>query len=136
MRDEAKEKCRMKNEKTPPVELSARTKEFALRMIRLYCSLPKNTQAQVLGKQALRSGTSVGANFREAKRSRSKAEFISIIGVCIKELDETAYWLELLVESDIVSSRKLKDLYHECDQLIAILTTISKKTKASALHTS
>ncbi len=126
----------MKNEKTPPVELSARTKEFALRMIRLYCSLPKNTQAQVLGKQALRSGTSVGANFREAKRSRSKAEFISIIGVCIKELDETAYWLELLVESDIVSSRKLKDLYHECDQLIAILTTISKKTKASALHTS
>ena len=126
----------MKNEKTPLVELSARTKEFALRMIRLYCSLPKNTQAQVLGKQALRSGTSVGANFREAKRSRSKAEFISIIGVCIKELDETAYWLELLVESDIVSSRKLKDLYHECDQLIAILTTISKKTKASALHTS
>lgn len=126
----------MQNEKTPPVELSARTKEFALRMIRLYCSLPKNTQAQVLGKQALRSGTSVGANFREAKRSRSKAEFISIIGVCIKELDETAYWLELLVESDIVSSRKLKDLYQECDQLIAILTTISKKTKASALHTS
>jgi four helix bundle protein len=136
MRDEGEEKCRMKIEKTPPVELSVRTKEFALRMIRLYCSLPKNTQAQVLGKQALRSGTSVGANFREAKRSRSKAEFISIIGVCIKELDETAYWLELLVESDIVSSRKLKDLYQECDELIAILTTISKKTKASALHTS
>lgn len=126
----------MKNEKTPPVELSARTKEFALRMIRLYCSLPKNTQAQVLGKQALRSGTSVGANFREAKRSRSKAEFISIIGVCIKELDETSYWLELLVESDIVSSQKLKDLYQECDQLIAILTTISKKTKASSLQSS
>jgi four helix bundle protein len=105
-------------------------------VIRLFCSLPKNTQAQVLGKQALRSGTSVGANYREAKRSRSRAEFISIIGVCIKELDETAYWLELLVESDIVSSQKLKDLYQECDQLIAILTTISKKTKASALHTS
>lgn len=126
----------MRDERTPPVELSARTKEFALRMIRLYCSLPKNTQAQVLGKQALRSGTSVGANFREAKRSRSRAEFISIIGVCIKELDETAYWLELLVESDIVSSQKMKDLHQECDQLIAILTTISKKTKASALHTS
>lgn len=126
----------MRDEKTPPVELSARTKEFALRVIRLFCSLPKNTQAQVLGKQALRSGTSVGANYREAKRSRSRAEFISIIGVCIKELNETAYWLELLVESDIVSSQKLKDLYQECDQLIAILTTISKKTKASALHTS
>jgi four helix bundle protein len=126
----------MRDEKTPPVELSARTKEFALRVIRLFCSLPKNTQAQVLGKQALRSGTSVGANYREAKRSRSKPEFISIIGVCIKELDETAYWLELLIESDIVSSQKLKDLYQECDQLIAILTTISKKTKASAIHTS
>jgi four helix bundle protein len=126
----------MRDEKTPPVELSARTKEFALRVIRLFCSLPKNTQAQVLGKQALRSGTSVGANYREAKRSRSKPEFISIIGVCIKELDETAYWLELLIESDIVPSQKLKDLYQECDQLIAILTTISKKTKASALHTS
>ncbi len=126
----------MRDEKTPPVELSARTKEFALRVIRLFCSLPKNTQAQVLGKQAHRSGTSVGANYREAKRSRSKPEFISIIGVCIKELDETAYWLELLIESDIVPSQKLKDLYQECDQLIAILTTISKKTKASALHTS
>jgi four helix bundle protein len=126
----------MRDEKTPPVELSARTKEFALRVIRLFCSLPKNTQAQVLGKQAHRSGTSVGANYREAKRSRSKPEFISIIGVCIKELDETAYWLELLIESDIVSSQKLKDLYQECDQLIAILTTISKKTKASAIHTS
>jgi four helix bundle protein len=126
----------MRDEKTPPVELSARTKEFALQVIRLFCSLPKNTQAQVLGKQALRSGTSVGANYREAKRSRSKPEFISIIGVCIKELDETAYWLELLIESDIVPSQKLKDLYQECDQLIAILTTISKKTKASALHTS
>jgi four helix bundle protein len=103
----------MRDEKTPPVELSARTKEFALRVIRLFCSLPKNTQAQVLGKQALRSGTSVGANYREAKRSRSKPEFISIIGVCIKELDETAYWLELLIESDIVSSQKLKDLYQE-----------------------
>jgi four helix bundle protein len=126
----------MRDEKTPPVELSAKTKEFALRVIRLFCSLPKNTQAQVLGKQALRSGTSVGANYREAKRSRSKPEFISIIGVCIKALDETAYWLELLIESDIVPSQKLKDLYQECDQLIAILTTISKKTKASALHTS
>ena len=126
----------MRDEKTPPVDLPVRTKEFALRVIRRYCSLPKSTQAQVLGKQVLRSGTSVGANFREAKRSRSKSEFIAKIGDCLKELDETAYWLELLVESGIISAAKMKGLYQECDELIAILTTISKKTKASALHTS
>jgi len=126
----------MRDEKRSPVDLSVRTKEFALRVIRLYCSLPKSTQAQVLGKQVLRSGTSVGANFREAKRSRSKAEFIAKIGECLKELDETAYWFELLVESGIISATKLKGLSLECDELIAILTTISKKTKASALHTS
>jgi four helix bundle protein len=126
----------MRDEKTPPLDLSVRTKEFALRVIRLYCSLSKSTQAQVLGKQVLRSGTSVGANFREAKRSRSKSEFIAKIGDCLKELDESAYWLELLVESGIISAAKMKVLYQECDELIAILTTISKKTKASSLHTS
>lgn len=126
----------MRDEKTPQLDLSVRTKEFALRVIRLYCSLSKSTQAQVLGKQVLRSGTSVGANFREAKRSRSKSEFIAKIGDCLKELDETAYWLELLVESGIISAAKMKGLYQECDELIAILTTISKKTKASSLHTS
>jgi four helix bundle protein len=124
----------MRDEKTPPMELSLRTKEFALRVIRLYCSLPKSTQAQLLGKQVLRSGTSVGANYREANRSRSKNEFIAKIGDCLKELDETAYWLELLVESAIISSPKTKALYQECDELIAIFTAISKKTKASALH--
>jgi four helix bundle protein len=126
----------MRDEKTPPVDLSVRTKEFALRVIRLYCSLPKSTQSQVLGKQVLRSGTSVGANFREAKRSRSKNEFIAKVGDCLKELDETAYWLELLVESGIISAAKMKGLYQECDELIAILTTISKKTKASVVHPS
>lgn len=126
----------MRDEKRSVIELSVRTKEFALRMIRLYCALPKSTQAQILGKQVLRSATSVGANYREAKRSRSKVEFISKIGDCLKELDETSYWLELLVESGIISAAKIKGLYQECDELIAILTTISKKTKASALHTS
>jgi four helix bundle protein len=113
-----------------------RTKEFALRIIRLFSSLPKTVQAQVLGKQVLRSGTSIGANYREAKRSRSKAEFIAKIGDCLKELDETSYWLEILMESGLVLSSKLNGLLDECDQLIAILTTISKKTKASAFHTS
>ena len=113
-------------------DLQIRTKEFALRVIRLYCALPKSTEAQVLGKQVLRSGTSVGANYREANRARSRAEFIAKIGDCLKELDETAYWIELLAESSVVPNVKLADLRDECDQLLAIFTTISKKTKANA----
>ena len=115
-----------------PKDLSTRTKEFALRVIRMYSALPKSTEAQVLGKQVLRSGTSVGANYREANRARSKAEFIAKIGDCLKELDETAYWFELLAESSIVPEAKLAALRDECDQLLAIFTTISKKTKARA----
>jgi four helix bundle protein len=115
-----------------PKDLQIRTKEFALRGIRMYSALPKSTEAQVLGKQVLRSGTSVGANYREANRARSKPEFIAKIGDCLKELDETAYWLELLTESSIIPNAKLADLRDECDQLLAIFTTISKKTKANA----
>ena len=126
----------MRDETKPQIDLSIRTKEFALRIIRLYCSLPKNSQSQVLGKQVLRSGTSIGANYREAKRARSKAEFVAKLGDCLKELDESSYWLELLVESGIIAPTKVLALQRECNELIAILTTISKKTKASALHNS
>jgi len=91
-------------------DLAARTKEFAHRIIRLFVALPKETVAQVLGKQALRSGTSVGANYREAKRARSKAEFISKIGDRLKEAEETAYWLELLTDEGIVSKKRLGPL--------------------------
>src|SRR2546428_11422929 len=111
-------------------DLGPRTKQFARRIIRLYTALSKDTAAQVLGRQVLRSGTSVGANYREANRARSKPEFIAKIGDCLKELDETAYWLELLAESSIVPNAKLADLRDECDQLPAIFTTISKKAKA------
>ena len=76
-----------------PQDLKPRTKAFALRVIRLYSKLPKS-DSQVLGRQVLRSGTSVGANYREASRSRSKAEFISKTGDCLKEIEETEYWLE------------------------------------------
>jgi four helix bundle protein len=81
----------MRDERKPSDDLSERTKSFALRIVRLYTALPKSTLAQTLGKQVLRSGTSVGANYREAKRSRSRNEFIAKIGDCLKELDETAY---------------------------------------------
>src|SRR6266705_3662481 len=108
-----------------PRDLKPRTKAFALRVIRLYSKLPKNnTVAQVLGKQVLRSGTSVGANYREASRSRSKAEFISKIGDCLKEIEETEYWLELLVDSGFVPQAKMAELLGEARQLIAIFTTI------------
>jgi four helix bundle protein len=113
-----------------PQDLKSRTMAFALRVIRMYSKLPKNdTVAQVLGKQVRRSGTSVGANYREASRSRSKAEFTSKIGDCLKEIEETEYWLELLVESSCVSAAKMADLLDETCQLIAIFTTIDKKAK-------
>ena len=110
-------------------DLLPRTKKFARRIIRLYCALPKSTEAQVLGKQALRSGTSVGANYREANRGRSKAEFIAKVGDCLKEADETAYWLELMIEENIVAAKKLQPLLNEANELVAIFVTISKRAR-------
>jgi four helix bundle protein len=113
-----------------PPDLKPRTKAFALRVIRMYSKLPKSdTVAQVLGRQVLRSGTSVGANYREASRGRSKAEFISKIGDCLKEIEETEYWLELLGESGCVAPSKMTGLLDETRQLIAIFTTIDKNSK-------
>lgn len=112
-------------------DLKERTKEFAIRVIRLYGELPKVTECQVLGKQLLRSGTSVGANYREAYRSRSTAEFVAKIGDCLKELDETSYWFELLTETGMVAEDRIAPLLKECNELIAIFTTIAKKCKNS-----
>jgi four helix bundle protein len=117
-------------ERVERVDLRVRTKQFALRVIRLFSVLPKRPEADVLGRQVLRSGTSVGANFREAYRARSDAEFVCKLGDCLKELEETYYWLELLVDAEIISGDRLTRLLEECNQLIAILTTISKKVKS------
>ena len=110
-------------------DLRERTKKFALRVIRLYVALPKTTEAQVIGKQLLRSGTSVGAHYREAFRSRSTAEFISKVGGGLQELEESSYWMELLVEADIIPQNRLANLQQETGELIAILTACSKKAK-------
>jgi len=110
--------------------LLRRTKEFALRIVRLYVALPKTTEAQVIGKQVLRSGTSVGAQIHEGKRSRSDAEMISKTESALQELEETAYWLEILAESGIVAQDRLADLMGEADQLIAILVASAKTLKA------
>ena len=115
-----------KNEK---VDLRQRTKDFALRVIRMFVSLPKNAVADILGKQVLRSGTAVGANYREAFRGRSKAEFMSKCGDSLRELEESAYWLELLADAGIVASDGLSPLLQECDELIAIFVAITKHTK-------
>ncbi len=114
----------------PPRELRGRTKEFALRIIHLYASMPKTTEAQVIGKQMLRSGTSVGAHYREAHRSKSTADFISKIEGALQELDETAYWLELLAEGQIVPAAKLAELQKEADELIAIFVASVKTAKS------
>ena len=112
-------------------DLRNRTKKFAICVVRFYSSLPKSTEAQVMGKQVLRSGTSVGANYREACRSRSTAEFIAKLGDCLKELDESSYWFELLEETGTVMPAVIESLQKECNELLAIFTTISKKCKAS-----
>lgn len=110
--------------------LKVRTKQFALEIIRLYASLPKRTEALVLGKQLLRSGTSVGAHYREAQRARSNAEFISKFEGGIQELEETLYWLELLEESGIVVGDRVSILQKEANELMAIMVASVKTAKA------
>lgn len=113
-------------------DLRDRTKRFGLRIIRMFSQLPKKTEAQVLGKQLLRSGTSIGANYREAFRARSRAEFVAKCGDSLRELEETAYWLELLVDSCLVSAPKLAALRNETDELTAMFVTIVTRSKESA----
>jgi len=110
-------------------DLRRRTKEFALRIIKLYSALPKNTEAQVLGKQVLRSGTSVGAHYREACRAKSNADFVSKIEGGLQELEETLYWLELLADAKIVTSTRLEPLELESNELIAMFVTMAKNVK-------
>ena len=113
-------------------DLSQRTKEFSLRIIKLTSSLPRNREADVLGKQVLRSGTSIGANYREAQRARSKAEFLAKVGDSLKEAEETTYWLELLTESGLVAQNQMAALLDESRQLTAILVTILNRGKENA----
>jgi four helix bundle protein len=109
--------------------LRIRTKKYALRIIKLFTALPRSTEAQVMGKQLLRSGTSVAANLREASRARSDAEFIAKLGVDEQELDESMLWLELLEESGIMSHTQISQLHGETDELLAIIVTSIKTTK-------
>ena len=110
-------------------DLRSRTKSFALRIVPLYTALPKTVEAQVIGKQVLRSGTSVGAHYREAARARSVAEFISKIEGGFQELEETVYWLELLTEAGLINPSKLHNLFQEAEELISMLVASVKTAK-------
>jgi four helix bundle protein len=105
---------------TQAEELKRRTKTFAIRIVKLFRSLPKTEEARVIGRQVLRSGTSVAANYRAACRARSMAEFIAKIGVVVEEADETVFWLELLVETEIIQETKMRNLLLEANELLAI----------------
>jgi len=115
-------------------DLRLRTREFALRIIRLYKALPRSLDAQVLGKQILRSGTSVGAHYREAYRAKSNADFVNKLEGALQELDETSYWLELLGASGTIKEARLRHLQSECDELTAMFVAMTKSTKRKAAH--
>ncbi len=115
---------------TAKVEFGIRTKDYARRVIRLYSALPKGAVAQVLGHQLLRSGTSVGANYREGSRARSKAEFISKLGDSLKELAESEYWLELLSDENVLPPARLQPLLQETRELIALFVSSIKTAKS------
>jgi len=108
-------------------DLKDRTKQFALRIIRMSRVMPNNREANIISNQILRSATGMAANYRAVGRARSKAEFIAKIGVVVEEADETLFWLELLSESGIVDPAKLRELLMESSQLLAIFSA-SRKT--------
>jgi four helix bundle protein len=114
--------------------LKLRTKDFALRVLRLYRSLPKSQEARILGTQLLRSSTSIGANYRAACRGRSRAEFIAMIGIVLEEADEAVFWLELFQEGNIFPAEKLCDLVREANELVAIFVTSLRTAKGSRLQ--
>ena len=112
-------------------EMKKRTKQFGLRVIKLVESLPSGQTARTIGNQLLRSGMSVGANYRAACRGRSKADFIAKAGISLEEADECLYWMEMLQEAGIVPVEKMKDLMKEADELVAIFTASIKTARAN-----
>ena len=113
-------------------DLGARTREYALRVIRLADALPRSAVGKVLGTQVLLSGTSVGAHYREAHRARSNAEVVSKLEGALQELEESAYWLELIRDAELQPSERLEPLLTETNELISILVTMVKRVKARA----
>ena len=113
-------------------EMITRTKQFALRIMKLVGALPKSIQGRAIANQLMRSGTSVAANYRAACRARSKAEFIAKLGTVEEEADESAFWLELIIEGDLLAAAQIQPLLTEAMELVAIMAS-SKKTASSTL---
>ncbi len=112
-------------------ELRERTKQFALRIIRLFRALPGKADAQIVGKQLLRCGTSVGANYRAACRARSKAEFIARLGIVAEEADESVFWLEMIEESKMLNPKLLEEILKEARELAAIFSASIRTAKGN-----
>lgn len=113
-------------------ELKRRTKNFAVRIVNLFRSLPHSPDAQTLGKQLLRSGTSVAANYRAVCRARSQAEFISRMGIVVEEADEAVFWLELMGETGIIRPERTQNLLDEANELVAIFGASLRTSKRGA----
>jgi four helix bundle protein len=112
-----------------PEQMKTRTKQFGLRVLRLVASLPRNRTGDVIGRQLLRAGTSVGANYRAACRSRTDKDFLARMGIVEEEADEVLYWLELLAAADIVKAERLADLQSEGDEILAMVVASIKTVK-------
>ncbi len=110
-------------------DLKKRTKQYALRIIKLVNAMPQTSAGRTIGNQIIRCGTSVGANYRAACRARSKAEFIAKLGIVIEEIDESAFWLEVIIESNLVKRKLIEPLLQETNEIIAIMISSSKSTK-------
>jgi four helix bundle protein len=113
-----------------PEQLRNRTKQFALRVVKLFRTLPKTDEARIIGRQVLRSGTSVAANYRAAGRARSRAEFVAKMGTILEDADETVFWLEMLVDSGIVQAQQTTDLLAEANELVAIFAASRETARA------
>lgn len=110
-------------------QLKQRTKQFAVRVIQMYRALPKAKEAEVIGHQVLRSATGAAANYRAACRARSHAEFAAKMGIVVEEIDETVFWLELLVETDIVPEKRMQDLLAETHELLAVFAASQRTAR-------
>ena len=110
-------------------ELEDRTRKFAVQVVKTVAVFPKSSEGQIIGKQLLRSGTSVGANYREANRAESRNDFVHKVGVAEKEAAETIYWLEICRDTKLGAEKQILDLLNEADQLLAILVAIGRKVK-------
>ena len=112
-------------------QLRERTKQFAIRVVRLFRALPSNQEAQVIGKQLLRCGTSVGANYRAVCRARSRAEFIARLGVVAEEADESVFWLEMIIDTKVLNPKLVEDILKEARELAAIFSASLKTARGN-----